>query len=53
MAPLQLIAQPLTHEAWAPYGDVMQGSEDPQTMPERVITNRITANPILVRSSSS
>ncbi|KAK4053583.1 Allantoicase [Microbotryomycetes sp. JL221] len=42
---LQLVAQPLTHESWAPYGDVIQGSNDPSTMPKHVITNTITANP--------
>lgn len=49
MSPLRLTFLPLTHAAWAPYGDVIQGTEDPSTMPASVTTNRITATPILVR----
>ncbi|KAM0785990.1 hypothetical protein ACM66B_006808 [Microbotryomycetes sp. NB124-2] len=43
--PLHIVAEPLTHKSWAPYGDVIQGSDDPQTMPAHVVTNTITANP--------
>lgn len=49
LSPYQLIAQPLTHEAWAPYGDVIQGANDASSMPAGIVTNKITANPILVR----
>ncbi|KAM0755967.1 hypothetical protein T439DRAFT_320661 [Meredithblackwellia eburnea MCA 4105] len=46
MAPIILEALPLTHEAWAPFGDVIQGTEDPATMPAHVVTNNILVNPI-------
>lgn len=53
ISPLQLVAQPLTHEAWAPYGEVIQAASDPSSMPAGIITNKITANPILVSISFS
>ncbi|KAK4046132.1 Allantoicase [Microbotryomycetes sp. JL201] len=43
--PLHIVAEPLTHKSWAPYGDVIQGSDDPLSMPAHVVTNTITANP--------
>lgn len=51
MAPLQITAERLTHEAWAPYGDLIQGGDSPAAFPPAVadITLEINANPIKVR----
>lgn len=44
---LELKAQPLTHEAWAPYGDLITGTDNLSSVPQRVVVNKITHNPIL------
>ncbi|SGY20218.1 BQ5605_C017g08534 [Microbotryum silenes-dioicae] len=42
MTPLQLKVEPLTHEAWATFGHVIQGAEDSSAVPRGIAVNRIS-----------
>ncbi|SCZ94765.1 BZ3500_MvSof-1268-A1-R1_Chr12-1g03643 [Microbotryum saponariae] len=42
MTPLQLKVEPLTHEAWAAFGHVIQGAEDSSAVPQGIAVNKIS-----------
>ncbi|SCV72932.1 BQ2448_6857 [Microbotryum intermedium] len=42
MAPLQLKVEPLTHQAWATFGHVIQGAEDSSSVPDGIAVNTIS-----------
>ncbi|KDE05928.1 ureidoglycolate hydrolase [Microbotryum lychnidis-dioicae p1A1 Lamole] len=42
MTPLQLKVEPLTHEAWATFGHVIQGAEDSSAVPRGIAVNKIS-----------